>query len=148
MLSLSLDNQHSIVLDSAIYGSGGYCGQQVQITNLNNGQTVTVTVADECPTCDNAESIDLSVAAFQALDDLSVGTFPSKPYFTPYRLNHSRFSQLPGPLYKFTASCVYLAGLDPVGVWYYLDDTPRWHTRPRHSHTFHWQIPRSFFPSC
>ena len=103
LLSLSLDNQHSIVLDSAIYGGGSHCGQQVQITNLNNGQTVTVTVADECPTCDNAESIDLSVAAFQALDDLSVGTFPSKPYFTPYHLNHSRPSQLPGPLYKFTA---------------------------------------------
>ncbi|KIM58869.1 hypothetical protein SCLCIDRAFT_1218218 [Scleroderma citrinum Foug A] len=70
------DSAFICALDSAIYAGGSHCGQQVQITNLNNGQTVTVTVADECPTCDNAESIDLSVAAFQALDDLSVGTFP------------------------------------------------------------------------
>jgi len=111
---------------------------------------ITVTVADECPTCVNANSIDLSQAAFQALDDLSVGTFPSKPYiFTQYRLNHSWLFQSPGPSFKLPASCVYLAGPDPVGVWYHLDDggAPRRHSRPRRSHTLHWQIPLFFFLS-
>jgi rare lipoprotein A (peptidoglycan hydrolase) len=67
-------------MDQALFGTLGpdspLCGDQVQITNLNNGKTVTVTVADDCPTCENANSIDLSVAAFEALDDLSVGEFP------------------------------------------------------------------------
>ncbi|KAG1735268.1 uncharacterized protein EDB91DRAFT_1037187, partial [Suillus paluster] len=51
--------------------SSPLCGKQVQITNLSNGKTVTVTVADDCPTCANSESIDLSVAAFEAISDLS-----------------------------------------------------------------------------
>lgn len=56
------------------------CGQQVQITNTVSGQSITVTVADECPTCDNSNSIDLSVGAFSALsgNDLSEGVVDSK----------------------------------------------------------------------
>jgi rare lipoprotein A (peptidoglycan hydrolase) len=67
-------------MDQARYGNSGnaspLCGQQVKITNNNNGNTVTVTVADDCPTCENSNSIDLSVAAFEALDALSVGEVP------------------------------------------------------------------------
>ncbi|KAL4067959.1 RlpA-like double-psi beta-barrel-protein domain-containing protein-containing protein [Scleroderma yunnanense] len=70
------DTAFICALDSAVYGNGQYCGKQVQITNQNTGQSITVTVADECPTCENANSIDLSVGAFQALDSLSDGTFP------------------------------------------------------------------------
>ncbi|KAI6109478.1 plant expansin [Pisolithus sp. B1] len=62
-------------MDSAIY-SQSLCGTQVQITNQNTGQSVTVTVADECPTCDNANSIDLSVGAFETIADLSTGLVP------------------------------------------------------------------------
>lgn len=69
-------------MDQARYGNSGnaspLCGQQVQITNENNGNTVVVTIADDCPTCANENSIDLSVAAFQALDNLSVGDVPIK----------------------------------------------------------------------
>jgi rare lipoprotein A (peptidoglycan hydrolase) len=68
-------------MDQSRYGNSGntspLCGQQVQITNQINGNTVVVTIADDCPTCQNSNSIDLSVAAFQALDDLSVGDLPS-----------------------------------------------------------------------
>lgn len=60
-----------------MYAGGSHCGQQVQITNTQTGKSVVVTVADECPTCDNADSIDLSVAAFQQLASLDQGTFPS-----------------------------------------------------------------------
>ena len=73
--------------DQALFGTLGpaspLCGDQVQITNLDNGKMVTVTVADDCPTCTNANSIDLSVAAFEALDDLSVGIFPSQSIHSP-----------------------------------------------------------------
>jgi expansin (peptidoglycan-binding protein) len=61
----------TLVKDQARYGDSGgrspLCGQQVQITNEDNGKSVTVTIADDCPTCANANSIDLSVAAFDAL---------------------------------------------------------------------------------
>jgi len=52
------------------------CGKQVSITNTDNQQTVVVTIADACPTCDNSNSIDLSVAAFQQLGPLSQGVLP------------------------------------------------------------------------
>ncbi|KAG1756705.1 plant expansin [Suillus paluster] len=71
------DSDYICAMDQALYGNSGnaspLCGKQVQITNLSNGKMVTVTVADDCPTCDNAESIDLSVAAFEAISDLSTG---------------------------------------------------------------------------
>jgi len=75
------DNDFICAIDQSRYGNSGdtssLCGQQVQITNQINGNTVVVTIADDCPTCANENSIDLSVAAFQALDSLSVGDIPS-----------------------------------------------------------------------
>ncbi|OAX41951.1 barwin-like endoglucanase [Rhizopogon vinicolor AM-OR11-026] len=74
------DNDYICAIDQARYGDSGnaspLCGQQVKITNTDNGNTVTVTVADDCPTCDNSNSIDLSVAAFEALGSLSEGLLP------------------------------------------------------------------------
>ncbi|KAG1875206.1 RlpA-like double-psi beta-barrel-protein domain-containing protein-containing protein [Suillus tomentosus] len=74
------DSDFICAMDQSRYGNSGntspLCGQQVQITNQINGNTVVVTIADDCPTCQNSNSIDLSVAAFQALDDLSVGDLP------------------------------------------------------------------------
>ncbi|KAF9227665.1 barwin-like endoglucanase [Gyrodon lividus] len=76
------DTDYICAMDQARYGNSGnaspLCGQQVQITNVNNGKTVTVTVADDCPTCENSNSIDLSVAAFEAIADLSTGEVSSK----------------------------------------------------------------------
>jgi rare lipoprotein A (peptidoglycan hydrolase) len=47
------------------------------ITNTENGKTVKVLVADECPTCNNKQSIDLSTGAFRALGGtVSEGIFP------------------------------------------------------------------------
>jgi expansin (peptidoglycan-binding protein) len=74
-----LREAHSIKLipvkDSAIYNQN-LCGKSVQITNTANGKTVTVTVADECPTCNNANSIDLSHGAFGMIADYSQGEVP------------------------------------------------------------------------
>jgi expansin (peptidoglycan-binding protein) len=80
------DSDFICAIDQARYGDSGnaspLCGQQVQITNTDNGKTVTVTIADDCPTCDNSNSIDLSVGAFEAIGDLSTGLLPSMSCIT------------------------------------------------------------------
>jgi len=53
------------------------CGRSVRITNTQNGRSVNVFVADACPTCENGNSIDLSMAAFEHIADLSEGVVPS-----------------------------------------------------------------------
>jgi len=67
------DTDFVAAMDSIRYGDGSLCGKKVEIINLANGNSVTVTIEDSCPTCNNDKSIDLSVAAFKALDNLSVG---------------------------------------------------------------------------
>jgi expansin (peptidoglycan-binding protein) len=54
------------------------CGTNVEIVNLNNNKSVVVSIQDNCPTCVNAESIDLSVGAFLHLDVLATGQIPIK----------------------------------------------------------------------
>ena len=56
-----------IALDSAVYDNGAHCGKTVKLVNLDSGATTTATVADECPTCDNSNSIDMSVGAFTTI---------------------------------------------------------------------------------
>jgi hypothetical protein len=72
-------------MDSARYGNSGnespLCGKQVRITNTQNDKTVTVTVADDCPTCINSNSIDLSQTAFEHIADPSQGEVPIKWQF-------------------------------------------------------------------
>jgi len=64
-------------LQTSLYANGANCGKTVQVTNLKNGKTVNVLVADECPTCDNDKSIDFSEGAFQALGGtVEEGEFP------------------------------------------------------------------------
>ncbi|OBZ75997.1 hypothetical protein A0H81_04336 [Grifola frondosa] len=57
------------------------CGQQVSITNKNNGKSVVVTIQDACPTCLNEDSIDLSVAAFEQIATLEEGEVPIDWHF-------------------------------------------------------------------
>ncbi|KAF8436294.1 RlpA-like double-psi beta-barrel-protein domain-containing protein-containing protein [Boletus edulis BED1] len=72
------DNDLIGAMSSARYADS-LCGRQVQITNTDNGNTVTVTIADDCPSCENENSIDLSIAAFQQLNsDLGAGVLPSQ----------------------------------------------------------------------
>lgn len=56
-----------------MYGSGGYCGETITITNTANGKSTTATVADECPSCSGSSSIDLSTGAFDAIGDEDTG---------------------------------------------------------------------------
>ena len=67
--------------DQRRYGNPGakseLCGKTVVITNGDDKtKSVTVRIEDDCPSCETKDSIDLSVAAFQALAPLSQGVAP------------------------------------------------------------------------
>jgi len=71
------DSDYIAAIDIAYYGDTGevssWCGKTLTVQNTENGKTVTVTVADVCPSCDNAQSLDLSYGAFTAIADASEG---------------------------------------------------------------------------
>ena len=91
-LPIESESSHSHFPDLRRYGSisqpSPLCGQKIRVTNANNGKTVTVTIADACPTCPNANSMDLSIGAFQAIASLSDGQIPSMS-LSPGRLTSS-----------------------------------------------------------
>jgi len=66
------DDDLIVALNIAYYGNTGvkskYCGQKMEIVNTDNGKSVTVIVADTCPTCVGSESQDLSIGAMKVLD--------------------------------------------------------------------------------
>lgn len=78
------DSAYIVAIDSAWwpnYESGGsdLCGTSLTITNTNNGKSAVATVADVCPTCASAGSLDMSTGLFSDLAGSnweSMGTFP------------------------------------------------------------------------
>ncbi|CAE6527622.1 unnamed protein product [Rhizoctonia solani] len=76
------DSDPIVAVDYRRYGDtskkSDLCGKKVLITNITNGKTVTATVADACPTCENENCLDLSEGAFKSLDDLNTGMFKIK----------------------------------------------------------------------
>ncbi|RDB21115.1 Papain inhibitor [Hypsizygus marmoreus] len=64
-------------MDGRRYGNlnvkSALCGKKVKITNPKNNKSVTVTIADACPTCENSNSIDLSEGAFKQIATLDQG---------------------------------------------------------------------------
>jgi len=63
-----------------------HCNRKVQIVNLNNGQEITAIVADECPSCDSENCLDMSKGTFEGLNSgdpnsLNEGEFPIKWQF-------------------------------------------------------------------
>ncbi|KZT42033.1 barwin-like endoglucanase [Sistotremastrum suecicum HHB10207 ss-3] len=79
------DSDFIAAIDQDRYGNSGnaspLCGKQVRITNTNNQKSVTVTIADDCPTCINSNSIDLSVGAFTQIATEEEGEVPIKWQF-------------------------------------------------------------------
>ncbi|GAA5851058.1 hypothetical protein JCM3766R1_004164 [Sporobolomyces carnicolor] len=71
--SVSSDSDKVVALQTSMYGSGGYCGETITITNTANGKSTTATVADECPSCSGSSSIDLSTGAFDAIGHEDTG---------------------------------------------------------------------------
>ena len=76
------DNDFIAALDYRTYGDTSakskYCGEKIRVTW--QGKSVDVIVADACPTCENSASVDLSVAAFEALAPLKVGELDDSKY--------------------------------------------------------------------
>ncbi|PPQ87999.1 hypothetical protein CVT25_001078 [Psilocybe cyanescens] len=76
------DTDMIAAMDQDRYGFSGnkspLCGKQVKITNTKNQKTVVVTVADDCPTCVNSNSIDLSQGAFEKIATVEEGMVPSE----------------------------------------------------------------------
>ncbi|KAM0790920.1 hypothetical protein ACM66B_004227 [Microbotryomycetes sp. NB124-2] len=70
---IASDSDKVVALPSAVYQGGSNCGRQVRITRVSDGRSVVATVRDSCPTCVNAQSLDLSVGAFQAIAAESEG---------------------------------------------------------------------------
>lgn len=74
------DNDMIAAIDGDRYGNlsaqSPLCGKQVKLTNANNGKSITVTIADACPTCKNSNSIDLSEGAFKQIATLDEGMVP------------------------------------------------------------------------
>jgi len=71
------DNDIVCALQTQTYDNGANCGKTVAITNTKTGKTVNVLVADECPTCNDPQSIDLSNGAYKALGGtVEEGIFP------------------------------------------------------------------------
>jgi len=76
------DNDLIAAIDQDRYGDASQksslCGKQVKIINTNNQKSVVVTIADDCPTCTNSNSIDLSKGAFTQIATTDEGQVPIK----------------------------------------------------------------------
>jgi hypothetical protein len=58
-----------------------YCGRTITIRCLVTSKTTTATVLDKCIGCTTFFDVDLSNAAFELLDDLSVGRTQAEWWF-------------------------------------------------------------------
>jgi hypothetical protein len=74
------DSDFICAIDQQRYGNSGgkskLCGMSIRIVNTNNGKSVTCQIADDCPTCKNENSVDLSVGAFTAIATQAEGEVP------------------------------------------------------------------------
>lgn len=69
--TISSDDSYIAALPPSSF-SPSLCGKQVAIKDLSSGKTITVTVADSCPTCGNYD-LDLSRGAFSAMAGFEQG---------------------------------------------------------------------------
>jgi rare lipoprotein A (peptidoglycan hydrolase) len=70
------DSDMICALKTELYNGGSHCGKKVHITNPANGKSITVIVADSCPSCKNNDHIDLSTGAFDAISSRDLGDVP------------------------------------------------------------------------
>lgn len=72
--SVSMDDAYIIAIPSSSF-STSLCGKSVSVKNTSTGKTITVQVADSCPTCGGSD-VDLSKGAFSALASFDAGIAP------------------------------------------------------------------------
>ncbi|GAA5943983.1 hypothetical protein JCM3775_004731 [Rhodotorula graminis] len=73
--NVASDSDYVVALSYTQVDGGAHCGKKVQLTNTDNGKTVTATVADTCPGCAWG-AVDLSEGAFLQLGTLDQGVIP------------------------------------------------------------------------
>ncbi|TNY19521.1 RlpA-like double-psi beta-barrel-protein domain-containing protein-containing protein [Rhodotorula diobovata] len=68
-------------LQTKLYADGKNCGRKRQLTRTDNGKSIVVTVADQCPTCVDSGYVDLSEGAYKELGTEDEGWFDMTWYF-------------------------------------------------------------------
>ncbi|KAI8330746.1 RlpA-like double-psi beta-barrel-protein domain-containing protein-containing protein [Chlamydoabsidia padenii] len=69
------DTDLVVALSEELMDGGKSCGKQIKITTPSG--SVTATVVDTCPGCDQG-SVDLSIAAFKKIGDIDAGRISIK----------------------------------------------------------------------
>ncbi|KNZ53607.1 uncharacterized protein VP01_318g5 [Puccinia sorghi] len=69
------DSDFVVAIQSEMYGGGKFCGKTIIVTRKSTGHSIKCVAADECPGCPTDQSLDLSIAAFNALGDPDEGVF-------------------------------------------------------------------------
>jgi len=74
------DDEHIVAVDERRYGdssrASSLCGKKIKITNKNNNNSIVATIVDDCPGCDNQNSLDLSPGTFKSIASLDDGKIP------------------------------------------------------------------------
>ncbi|KAF8580870.1 hypothetical protein K439DRAFT_1619450 [Ramaria rubella] len=76
------DSDKIVALQTDTYGNGEHCGKQIMIKDPSTGHTAFATVADECPTCNNKQCIDMSQGLFDEFATAADGEFNVEWGFT------------------------------------------------------------------
>lgn len=69
------DSDYVVAIDASMYEGGKFCGKTIAVTRVSTGKTIHCIGADECPGCPTVQSLDLSIAAFNALGNPDEGVF-------------------------------------------------------------------------
>lgn len=72
------DSDYVVAIDASMYEGGKFCGKTIAVTRVSTGKTIHCVGADECPECPSVHSLDLSIAAFNALGNPDEGVFDIK----------------------------------------------------------------------
>jgi expansin (peptidoglycan-binding protein) len=75
------DDLDVVALQTTMYAGSAWCGACVKVQGPKGN--VTVRVVDSCPTCENANHIDLSQQAFAKIAEVSAGRVDVKWQFVP-----------------------------------------------------------------
>jgi expansin (peptidoglycan-binding protein) len=60
-------------LQTTMYADGAHCGKKIQVTRTDTKESMTVTVADSCPSCEGEGYVDFSESAFLKLGTIDEG---------------------------------------------------------------------------
>ncbi|GAA5838990.1 hypothetical protein JCM9279_002559 [Rhodotorula babjevae] len=68
-------------LQTKLYADGKNCGRMIRLTRSDNGESIEVEVADQCPSCVEEGYVDLSEGVYDKLGTRDEGWFDMSWYF-------------------------------------------------------------------